>query len=102
MRYAIAFFNRVELFIVDLEYLKFNSWLLKTFAQNGINIAASYFCPHLPDAAVEKYRVVCNCRKPKTGPFGQAVEDFDIDLSRSFAIGDKIRDLAICEKTTLS
>ena len=86
-------------YYTEKDYEILNSWLLATFAKNGITIAASYFCPHLPDAAVEKYRTVCNCRKPDTGLFEQAVKDFNIDLSKSFAIGDKIRDLAICEKS---
>ena len=39
------------------------------------------------------------CRKPKLGMYEQAVKDFDIDISNSWAIGDKIRDCAICERT---
>jgi D-glycero-D-manno-heptose 1,7-bisphosphate phosphatase len=45
---------------------------------------------------VEKYRMECNCRKPKTGLYEQACRDFDIDMSSSIAIGDKIRDCAVC------
>lgn len=86
-------------YYTEKDYEILNSWLLETLAKSGINITASYFCPHLPDATVEKYRTVCTCRKPNTGLFEQAVKDFDIDLKYSFAIGDKIRDLAICEKT---
>lgn len=86
-------------YYTEKDYGILNSWLLETFAKNGIKISASYFCPHLPDATVEKYRTVCTCRKPNTGLFEQAVKDFNIDLKRSFAIGDKIRDLAICEKS---
>lgn len=86
-------------YYTEKDYETLSSWLLTTLAENGINISASYFCPHLPDASVEKYRRVCTCRKPNTGLFDQAVKDFDIDLSKSFAIGDKIRDLAICEKS---
>lgn len=86
-------------YYTEKDYEMLNSWLLATFAKNGINITASYFCPHLPDATIANYRTVCNCRKPNTGLFEQAVKDFDIDLSKSFAIGDKIRDLAICEKS---
>ena len=86
-------------YYTEKDYEILNSWLLETLAKNGINIAASYFCPHLPDATVEKYRTICTCRKPNTGLFEQAVKDFNIDLSKSFAIGDKIRDLAICGKS---
>ncbi len=86
-------------YYTEKDYEILNSWLLETLAKNRINITASYFCPHLPDATVEKYRTLCTCRKPNTGLFEQAVKDFNINLKRSFAIGDKIRDLAICEKS---
>jgi len=86
-------------YYTEKDYGILNSWLFETFAKNGIKISASYFCPHLPDASVERYRTICNCRKPNTGLFEQAVKDFNIDLKKSFAIGDKIRDLAICEKS---
>ena len=32
--------------------------------------------------------------------YEEAIEDFDIDLSQSYAIGDKIRDSVICENTS--
>ena len=45
---------------------------------------------------VEGYNVDCDCRKPKIGMFMRAVNEFNVDLSKSFAIGDKTRDLSIC------
>nr|MCR4891385.1 HAD hydrolase-like protein [Lachnospiraceae bacterium] len=45
------------------------------------------------------YKGECNCRKPKLGMYEQAVKEYDIDLGKSFAIGDKIRDCAICQVT---
>ena len=49
-------------------------------------------------AAIEKYRIDCNCRKPKTGMFMQAVNDYHINLSKSYVLGDKLRDCAICNE----
>lgn len=45
-------------------------------------IDAFYFCPHLPDAG-------CECRKPGLGMIESALTDFDIDLERSWMVGDK-------------
>ena len=45
-------------------------------------IDAFYFCPHLPCDG-------CNCRKPNLGMVESAVADFDIDLERSWMVGDK-------------
>ena len=86
-------------YYTEEDYEKLNDWLLKTLTeQYGVNITASYFCPHHPEAVVEKYRKNCNCRKPKLGLFERAIAEHDIDLSSSYAIGDKLRDLAICER----
>jgi D-glycero-D-manno-heptose 1,7-bisphosphate phosphatase len=49
-------------------------------------IDATYFCPHLPDDG-------CKCRKPSSAMILNAVHDHDVDLARSFFIGDKKSDL---------
>lgn len=86
-------------YYTEEDYRVLNGWMLAELKRRGINIDAAYYCPHLPGAKIEKYRQVCSCRKPALGLFNQAVEDFDIDLAQSFAIGDKRRDCAICEMT---
>ncbi len=57
-----------------------------------------YYCPHHPEATVEKYRLDCLCRKPNAGLIFKAVEDFkesgiEIDLSKSYTIGNRISDV---------
>ena len=56
-------------------------------------IDAIYFCPHHPDKGYpeerKEYKINCNCRKPKPGMFLNAKEDFNIDISQSFMIGDR-------------
>ena len=76
-----------------------NDWMLDTLKKQGISIAKVYYCPHHPEGIIGKYRVNCNCRKPKLGMFMTAKEDFDLDFNECFAIGDKIRDCSICEST---
>ena len=76
-----------------------NDWMLDTLKNKGISISAVYYCPHHPNAEIEKYRTECECRKPKLGLYYKAVEEFDLDLNSCYAIGDKIRDCCICEKT---
>lgn len=86
-------------YYTEEDFIELTDWMLKLFEDERIHISKVYFCPHLPDAKIEKYRVKCECRKPKLGMYEQAVNEFDIDLTQSFAIGDKIRDCAICETT---
>lgn len=64
---------------------------LLTFS--GVRLDGVYYCPHLPDAAVEKYRLDCDCRKPKTGMIRRAVEELGVDPARSFFVGDKESDV---------
>lgn len=59
----------------------------------GVSIDACYFCPHHPEHAGGDYRRECGCRKPLPGMLQQAARDLDIDLSRSYMIGDKLADV---------
>jgi D-glycero-D-manno-heptose 1,7-bisphosphate phosphatase len=52
----------------------------------GGRIDAVYYCPHLPDAN-------CACRKPSPGLFFEAARDYGINLTSSWAIGDRHRDV---------
>jgi D-glycero-D-manno-heptose 1,7-bisphosphate phosphatase len=59
----------------------------------GGRIDGFYYCPHHPLAEIERYRRVCDCRKPGPGMLRRAATELDLDLSRSIAIGDKWTDV---------
>lgn len=59
----------------------------------GASVDAWFYCPHHPNAAVEVYRTTCACRKPEPGMIREACRRFDIDLSRSVVVGDKVIDV---------
>lgn len=86
-------------YYTENDFKVLNDWMVNTLKEKGIVISAVYYCPHLPDAKILKYRKDCECRKPKLGMYYQAIKDFNIDLSQSYAIGDKIRDCEICKTT---
>jgi histidinol-phosphate phosphatase family protein len=60
-------------------------------------VDAIYFCPHHPDGGYYgervEYKIVCQCRKPKPGMLLQAAEDWNIDLTNSYMIGDRLADV---------
>jgi D-glycero-D-manno-heptose 1,7-bisphosphate phosphatase len=58
----------------------------------GARLDAHYFCPHLPELSGP-----CDCRKPGSLLYRQAAERFGIDLSRSWWIGDRVRDVLPAE-----
>lgn len=58
----------------------------------GAYLDAIYFCPHHPHKGYEgerpEYKIECQCRKPKPGMLMKAANDFNIDLSASWMVGD--------------
>jgi len=60
----------------------------------GATIDGFYYCPHYPTGTVEKYRTTCDCRKPQPGMLHRAAAALDLDLPRSFVVGDRWHDLA--------
>ena len=64
--------------------------------KDGAKLDDIRYCPHHPDKGFPEenpaYKVACHCRKPKPGMLTDAAENFNIDLSRSWMIGDSERD----------
>lgn len=52
-----------------------------------------YICPHHPNATLADFRVECHCRKPRPGMLIDAAEKHNINLERSFMIGDRTSDI---------
>lgn len=67
--------------------------LLKKVQKESAKIDAIYFCPHHPTEGIQKYRINCDCRKPKPGMIKQAQKEFDISLNKSIMIGDRYKDV---------
>jgi D-glycero-D-manno-heptose 1,7-bisphosphate phosphatase len=63
-------------------------------ARGGARIDAFYFCPHHPEAEIDRYRRSCRCRKPLPGMLEEAARDLSIDLERSWMVGDRWIDVA--------
>lgn len=61
----------------------------------GVSLDASYYCPYLdgPEAKVDAYRQESELRKPRPGMLLQAAQELNIDLSRSWMIGDSAGDI---------
>jgi len=60
---------------------------------SGCRIEHFYYCPHHPEATLPQYRIKCECRKPYPGMLLRAGKEYDISLSESFMIGDRISDI---------
>jgi D,D-heptose 1,7-bisphosphate phosphatase len=67
-------------------------------AVKGVVLNGFYYCPHYPNAAIKEYAVECDCRKPQPGMLLKAARELDIDLSRSWMIGDILNDVEAGKK----
>jgi heptosyltransferase II len=65
--------------------------LKQRLSQSGAPLDAIYYCPHHPDDR-------CHCRKPNRGMIDQALREQPIDLSRSYLIGDHLRDVELATR----
>jgi D,D-heptose 1,7-bisphosphate phosphatase len=68
---------------------------MNRYLMNKTKVDAVYYCPHYEKGIIEKYRQSCNCRKPKTGMIERACREYDIDLKRSYMVGDRAGDIML-------
>ena len=68
-------------------------YMNELLAGQGAGIDAFYYCPHHPEHGIGKYKIPCHCRKPETGMFEMAEQDFEVDKASSWMIGDKLIDI---------
>lgn len=64
---------------------KVNKKFAALLKEQGSEIDALYYCPHIDEDK-------CGCRKPKTGMVMRAAKEHNIDLKRSYTVGDSVRD----------
>lgn len=67
--------------------------LRELLAAVGVPLASFAYCPHHPEGSVEGFAMACDCRKPAPGMLLRTAGDHDIDLARSWMIGDILDDI---------
>jgi D,D-heptose 1,7-bisphosphate phosphatase len=76
---------------------KIHAKLEMEMAKSKAHFDKIYICPHHPDKGftgeLPELKIYCSCRKPRAGMFLQAKKDLNIDLSKSWHIGDSTADL---------
>lgn len=86
---------RGEVSIAELQEI--HNKMETLLGQEGAYLDAIYYCPHHPDKGFAgerpEYKIICNCRKPKPGLLLQAAQDFNIDLTQSWMVGDGENDI---------
>lgn len=72
--------------ISQADFDEINDEVLRQIAPSDLQITKTYICPHGEGSS-------CDCRKPKPGLVLQAADEYDIDLPRSWFIGDRLTDI---------
>jgi histidinol-phosphate phosphatase family protein len=104
---AISIFNRLGLEVVvasnqpsvakgkmtEEAFERVRAKMREQLAENGAHVDAEYYCFHHPSAKDARFRVDCDCRKPKPGLLLKAARDLGVNLSESYVVGDSLTDI---------
>ncbi|MGP1956513.1 MAG: D-glycero-beta-D-manno-heptose 1,7-bisphosphate 7-phosphatase [Arsenophonus sp. NC-PE1-MAG3] len=83
----------------ETQFLKLTNWMDWSLINRGVKLDAIYYCPHYPDAAVkQKYKKICDCRKPKAGLLLAAQKQLNVNMTTSYMVGDKLSDMQAGKK----
>jgi histidinol-phosphate phosphatase family protein len=69
---------------------KIHKKFISLLKNQGAKIDGLYFCPHTDEDN-------CECRKPKLGMVLAAAKEHNLDLKKSYFIGDSVRDYIVGE-----
>lgn len=65
--------------------------------REGVYLDDIRFCPHHPDKGYPEenptYKIPCHCRKPDIGMLEECAERYNIDLGKSWMVGDTTMDI---------
>lgn len=83
--------------VTEVELKNIHNKLETLLGQEGAYVDAIYYCPHHPhkgyEGEIPELKIDCNCRKPKPGLILRAARDYNIDLQRSYMVGDSDSDV---------
>lgn len=72
---------------------RMHAYLTAELYRADVILDGIYVCPHHPAGRVAELAIDCACRKPKPGLLLQAAADLDLDLGRSWFVGDILDDI---------
>ncbi len=73
---------------------RMHAYLAQSLHRRGVRLDGIYHCPHHPDGVRPELSVVCQCRKPAPGLILDAADRHQIDVARSWMVGDTLSDVA--------
>jgi D-glycero-D-manno-heptose 1,7-bisphosphate phosphatase len=83
---ARGYFTEEKLQAVEMK-------IKELLAANDIPLSGFYYCPHYPQGTIKSFNIKCDCRKPMPGMLLKAATEHNIDLAKSWMIGDILNDV---------
>lgn len=80
-------------YLSERDLVPIHQLLERELQREGAWVNRIYYCPHHPTAGIAPYNIDCECRKPKPGMLTWGADDFNLDLSASFVVGDSLVDM---------
>ena len=75
------------------QFRDLSTWMCECFRASGASIDAIYYSPFHPTEGLGRFLLKEDTRKPAAGMFFEAFRDFNISLSGSIMVGDKLTDM---------
>jgi D-glycero-D-manno-heptose 1,7-bisphosphate phosphatase len=76
-----------------------HDFLAASLKDKGAFLDGVFFCPHHPRGVVSEFALDCDCRKPGTGLVDQARRALEVDMARSYVVGDRCLDMEMAHRT---
>jgi histidinol-phosphate phosphatase family protein len=80
-------------YFAEMELAGVERRLHELFAECGVKMGGFYYCPHHSEGRVRAFAMTCGCGKPAPGLILRVAQQGDIDLARSWLIGDILDDI---------
>ena len=80
-------------YFTEADLDRMHACLRAELGRMDVRLDGIYYCPHHPEGSIPELAIACECRKPRPGLLLQAAEELDIDLARSWFVGDILDDV---------
>jgi len=80
-------------FLTENDLSAVHKRLADLLKQQHAHVDSIYYCPHHPEYGIPPYNISCECRKPGPGMLKQAESEFNLDLKKSYVVGDRCVDV---------
>lgn len=81
---------------------KINQHMIHLLKLKGVYVDAIFYCPHHSDAYNQAFKKACHWRKPGSGMLLAAAKQFNLNLTKSFLIGDQARDIEAAQAVAMT